>query len=643
MYLEFSQGDYLNQLSNNYDSKTEIPATLRYKDKVLENVGVRYRGNTSYSRAGEKKSFSIDLEFVTDGQDINGYNELKLNNWFEDESSMREVLFSNLARLNIPAAKGNFVNLYVNGRNYGIFANIQKLDKDHVKEWFLDDEATRWRAEGEPGGFGGGGFGGGGFGGGGFGSIFGAGTSSLNDLGENGSAYETAYDLKRAYVDDPWQDLANACHTIGVTSHEYFIEQVSQYFDIDAALWFLATENVFEDDDSYINKGGMDYYVYFDVASGRIVPIEYDGNSVLKTTNYSPFKSADSADYPLLNIMLSIPELRQRYLAHYRTVMEEALNPSISHAKIDQYQQLIDSYQAVDAVRNYSYQQYREGVNSLKSIITTRYNFIRSNSEVSQTGLTISNVQDAVNGAVSTRPTESQSVTVTADVSGNMGVNAVYLYYGDGLVGSFSKVAMNDTGNGRFSATIPPFYKGAFVRYYIEAIANNNAKTATYEPVGAEHDVFIYQVISATQVQNPVVINELMPANDSTAVDEEGEYGDWIELYNTSNQPVNLSGYYLTDEEDNLTRWAFPAGTTIPANGTLIVWADDKEDLTTGLHTNFKLSASGENLYLVTPELAFADQVTFDAADDDESFARLPNGSGNFVWTNNPTFDQANQ
>ncbi len=636
IHLEFSQPNFLNELANNYGSKTEIEATLTYKDKVYESVGVRYRGNTSYLFAGDKKSFSIDLEANIDGQDINGYNELKLNNWSDDASSMREVLYANLARKNIPSARGNFINLYINGENYGIYSNIQKLDRDHVKEWFLDGDATRWRAEAPSSA-------GGGFGGGGFGFGFGAGTSTLNNLGENGSDYEQAYTLKKAYVDDPWQDLANAAYALGVTSNEYLIEQVSQYLDIDGALWMVATENVFEDDDGYISKGGMDYYLYYDLATGRIVPIEYDGNTILKTTNYDPFKNVNNTDFPLLNRLLNIPELRQRYLAHYRTIMEESLNPSVAHAKVDAYDALINSYHQAPAVRNFSYNQYLSGVSSLKNQINTRYSFLRGRSEVNTEGLSIANVRDAVNGRVSARPSATESVQVNAEVSGDKGVRAVYLYYGEGLAGNFSKIAMTATGGGAYEAEIPPHPKGAFVRYYLEAIADDSAATATYEPVGAEHDVFIYQVVSADRAESPVVVNEIMPANDSTATDEEGEYGDWIELYNNSSEAVDLSGWHLSDEENRLDRWTFPSGTVIAANGTLIVWADDKEDLTTGLHANFKLSADGENLYLVTPDMGFADQLTFGPAEDDESFARLPNGSGAFSWTSSPTFDDINQ
>lgn len=111
-------------------------------------------------------------------------------------------------------------------------------------------------------------------------------------------------------------------------------------------------------------------------------------------------------------------------------------------------------------------------------------------------------------------------------------------------------------------------------------------------------------------------------------------------MYNNSDQPVDLSGWFLTDEDTNLERWAFPAGTVVAPRDTLIVWADDAAS--PGLHASFKLSASGETIYLVTPQKAFADQVTFTDAEEDFSYARSPNGTGGWSWTDSPSFDAAN-
>jgi hypothetical protein len=627
IFLDFDQPNFLDQLAANYNSDTNLEATLRYQDKVFQ-VGVGYRGNTSYRNAGAKKSFSVDLEWLVPGQDINGYNELKLNNAFQDPSNMREVLYSNLIRRNIPSARANFVNVVVNGVNYGVYQNIQQLDKDHVKEWFLDNDATRWRAEPVPGSPN---------------LPFGVGVSGLNDLGANGSSYEQAYILKSSDVLDPFQDLADAAHTMGIVTPQFLMEELGQYMDIDAALWFIASENLFVDDDGYVNKGGQDYFVYFDIVTNRIVPIEYDGNSVMNasrvTTWPALFKITDN-DFPLMNTLLNIPEMRQRYLAHYRTLLQEAFEPTMVNSKIDEYASLIDdSVEAQSSVREFSYNQYLTGVEDLKDLFTTRYNYLQASADINKDAVMIASVVDSVAGQASVRPRDDQSVDIDVVVTG-VAEQAVNLYYGTGLMGQFTKVAMSNTGDNQYNAVIPPMPKGEYVRYYIEAIAND--ATASYSPEGAEHDVYIYQVQAAEPVASPVVINEIMPSNATTAADELGNYGDWIELYNNSSEIVDLSGWFLTDEDSNLERWAFPEGTTIGANSALIVWADDQITVTTGLHAGFKLSASGENVFLVTPERAFADQVTYSEAQTDVSYARSPNGIGGFDWTPSPTFDAPN-
>lgn len=77
-------------------------------------------------------------------------------------------------------------------------------------------------------------------------------------------------------------------------------------------------------------------------------------------------------------------------------------------------------------------------------------------------------------------------------------------------------------------------------------------------------------------------------------------FADWVELENSGASPVTLTGWYLTDNVSNPTKWAFPAGTTIPANGYLLVLCDENDTLPglAYLHTNFKLSEGGEKLAL---------------------------------------------
>lgn len=151
----------------------------------------------------------------------------------------------------------------------------------------------------------------------------------------------------------------------------------------------------------------------------------------------------------------------------------------------------------------------------------------------------------------------------------------------------------------------------------------------------------------APKIEIGLVINELMPANSNTIADQNGEFDDWIELFNNLSAEIDLSGYYLTDSKSDLLKWKFPLGTLIPAKSFLIVWADG-DTLQTGLHTNYKLSSTGENVLLLTPELQVVDKISYDEQPIvvgeplvEKSFARIPNGLGVFSWQI-PTYNSEN-
>ncbi len=100
-----------------------------------------------------------------------------------------------------------------------------------------------------------------------------------------------------------------------------------------------------------------------------------------------------------------------------------------------------------------------------------------------------------------------------------------------------------------------------------------------------------------------VLLSEFQASNVRTLRDEDGNFEDWIEVCNTSNAPVNLAGWYLTDDSGRLNKWQFPS-TNLAAGKFLVVFASSKERRVPGqpLHTNFKLSMGGEYLALVKPD-----------------------------------------
>ncbi len=134
-------------------------------------------------------------------------------------------------------------------------------------------------------------------------------------------------------------------------------------------------------------------------------------------------------------------------------------------------------------------------------------------------------------------------------------------------------------------------------------------------------------------------INEFLAANDTINEDPQGDYDDWIEIFNTGNSSIDLSGMYLTDDLTEPDKWQFPQGITINAGEFLLVWADkDTEDNPSGLHASIKLSAGGEEIGLYdTDGLTLLDSIVFGDQVDDISYGRYPDGSDNWYPMNPPS------
>jgi hypothetical protein len=140
---------------------------------------------------------------------------------------------------------------------------------------------------------------------------------------------------------------------------------------------------------------------------------------------------------------------------------------------------------------------------------------------------------------------------------------------------------------------------------------------------------------------SPVRLNEVMPSNSDNCRDEAGEHDDWVELYNTSDVTVELGGYSLTDDTSLPRLSAIPDGLIIAARGTLLFWADG----TPGqgkTHLIFKLNSAAEEVVLYDPQARQVDLYRWTDAQSNVSFARVPDGTGNWVNCRNPTCGEPN-
>lgn len=155
--------------------------------------------------------------------------------------------------------------------------------------------------------------------------------------------------------------------------------------------------------------------------------------------------------------------------------------------------------------------------------------------------------------------------------------------------------------------------------------------------------LYLLMLFSLQSYSQQVSINEIMTSNTKIIADENGDFEDWIEIYNHGTTTVNLAGFGLSDEVDNPYKWKFPSRNLGP-NQYLIIWASDKNRANTSgqLHTNFKLKSGGEAIILTNSSGTKIDESPAVAIPTDKSYGRQPDGTGNWNFFNTPTPNATN-
>ena len=636
LYLRFHDADWYEQLGDFYRTDVDVPADLIVDGKVYQSVGVRFRGSSSYFTVqNEKKSFNIAVDYGDDKQRLYGYKTLNLLNGHSDPSFLREILYSRIASNYIPAPKANLVKLVINGESWGVYINSQQFNKDFLDEWFGTKDGVRWKVP--PGR-----------------------NSGLVYNGDQPSAYQQSYQLKTRVEEAPnaWQDLIELCEVLESTPDDQLESKLSAILNIDRALWFLALDNVFIDNDGYFSRAS-DYALYQD-PMGRFHLLPHDSNETFRFAGgggpnswqtegqmLSPVSQEHDTMRPVIGRLLAIPHLRARYLAHIRTIADKWLDWDVLQPIITEYQSLADAKVKADDKKLYAYEAFatsqikdqgggeggrrggrgRRATPSFKRFVEERAEYLLNHPEINKPTLTIASVSKPK------EPMANQPVEIAAEIDGDVNVSAVILYYADGRLATFQSVQMSKNG-AVYVGEIPAFPAGQKIRYYVEARSAESHGATTFFPAKTEFEPLTYRVTASLADSSPVVINELMASNTKSLADPQGENDDWIELHNVSDYAVELSGMYLSDNQNNPRKWQFPDDTQIAPGGYLIVWADEDGNAESGLHANFKLSRNGETVMLIDTDQRgnqVLDVIKFREQGEDIALGRMPNGVGDFT------------
>lgn len=393
LFLTFEDDDWETELADFNNTDVEIPATVVVDGKEYPNVGVHFRGMSSFMAvgAGSKRSLNLTFDFVDDKQRLYGYKTLNLLNSHEDPTFLHTVLYLEAARQHIPAPKANFVKVAINGESWGLYVNAQQFNKEFLTDNFSNAKGARWKVPGSPGGRGG-----------------------LEYLGENVEAYKSRYTLKTRDDKKSWKSLITLCRTLTETPVDELESALQPILDIEGALWFLALENALINSDGYWIRAS-DYCIYLD-DDGKFHIIPHDANETFQPAmgpgmfggrgggpgggrprdggpgdgpprsregapaggpgepgggpprgpgggvELDPLVGLSDASKPLRSRLLAVPSLRTRYLEHVRTIADEWLDWTKLQPKVEQYVTLIDSEVKIDTKKLTSYDAFRQSV-----------------------------------------------------------------------------------------------------------------------------------------------------------------------------------------------------------------------------------------------------------------------------------------
>lgn len=258
-FLEFEDADWEAELADFYHTDVEVPATLIVDGKKYPNVGVHFRGASSYFGVppGYKHSINIAMDHVDKKQRLYGYKTINLLNCNDDPSMMSSVLYSHIARPHLPTPKANFAVVAINGESWGVYSNLQQFNKEFLDENFKSSKGARWKVKGSPGGGGG-----------------------LDYIGDDPEAYKRRYQIKSEDDKKSWAALIKLCKTLNETPADKLEEALKPTLDIDSLLWFLALDVTLMNMDGYWIRAS-DYSLYLD-DKGVFHIIPHDMNECFK-------------------------------------------------------------------------------------------------------------------------------------------------------------------------------------------------------------------------------------------------------------------------------------------------------------------------------------------------------------------------
>jgi len=456
-------------------------AQAKLDGQTYKNVGVRFRGQKSFTTGSKRNALQIQLNFIDRSQNHQGYKTIKLSNAKRDPSMVREVLGFEIARKYMPAPKANYVKVFVNDSYYGLFVNVESVSDQFLEKNFGSSENTFLECEPDLSKE----------------SMSGCKKDIFGNL-----EYEQDINCTNSHFelmsDSGWEDLQMLTKTLNKTP-----EKIESILNVDQALWMLAYNNVLVNLSSYTGDHSENYYLYKD-ENGLFNPIIWDLNLAFGSyknigsgsdlnleglQQLDPLLHADNPTKPLISKLLSNESYKLAYLSHVRTILNENFRKGQYLERAQELQRLINVPLYEDKNRFYEGADYEKSLTStvgkksripgIQELMEKRASFLKKHPALAILPVKISEVTVE---SRSKAGTDMSDFSITARVE--KFAKNVKIMYRFGGAGIFKSAQMMDDGNSNdgkandnvFGVRVLPPKGMKDIEYYI--VAENKGAVA---------------------------------------------------------------------------------------------------------------------------------------------------------------------
>jgi len=416
VYMTFSQTNYWDSLVTYKPLDQYLKADVTIDGVLYPNVGVKFKGNSSYSNPSTKKPFKIDLNEYVSGQDMDGIKKFNLNNGFKDPSFMREkVALDFYNEHGLAAPRCSYTRVYLNGTYWGLYMFVEEANKTFLEDRFGNKQGNMFK--GDPSG-------------------------DLKWLGASASSYYTKYELHTNETANDWTDLVNLIDNIN-NSGTNFYDSLEVTLNTNTFIRQWAAMNLFVNLDSYIGSG-HNYFIYHDTLADKFEWVSWDvnesfGNFSMGLTNtqlknLSMYHvSTPSSNRPLVQKMLTVPSYKSTLTDVFCQWLQYDFSNAALDSKIDSLANAIRTDVYADAIKFYTNANFETNLTSdvgmimgIKTFITERRNALMA--ELFSNGCYVGVDETTVNNnSLKVYPNPANNF-ITIDLHSNTNENTICIY-----------------------------------------------------------------------------------------------------------------------------------------------------------------------------------------------------------------------